>query len=94
MQVIKAVENHPSSKDNLNCFLYYFSLNNNLFINNENPKNIAFLITTVDNKAIYKILEKDDNMYDSITKISSIEEFKATYTLYKSEYSTKHEILN
>ena len=81
-----AVESHES----LNCFLYYFARNNNLFINNKDPQQIAFLLTTIEDKAIYKVLEKDELMFDSVKQMSSIDEFKENYTQYKSEFSTKH----
>lgn len=88
--IYAAVESHQSSEENLNCFLYYFARNNNLFINNKDTQQIAFLLTIVEDKAIYKVLEKDELMFDSVTKMSSVEEFKESYTQYKSEYSTKH----
>ena len=84
--IYAAVESH----ENLNCFLYYFARNNNLFINNKDQQQIAFLLTTIEDKAIYKVLEKDELMFDSVKKMSSIDEFKENYTQYKSEYSTKH----
>lgn len=84
--IYAAVESH----DNLNCFLYYFARNNNLFINNNDTQQIAFLLTIVEDKAIYKVLEKDELMFNSVTKMSSVEEFKESYTQYKPEYSTKH----